>query len=269
MTAAGSNGPRFPEPHLSHSRITKYLTCPEQYRLYYVEGLRTRHPSASLVFGSVIHSALAQLFSGQADAVTWFMQEWDNVLGHPLVYKPRETWETLRVAGHVLLSRFLREELPRIGEVRGVEQPFEISVTDLELPFVGVIDLVAEVNGKRTVIDYKTSSSGYGIQEVNLSDQLTAYHLAEPEAARSAIWVLIKTKDPRIEWHPTGRTPAQLTEYLKKVRLVAGEIREGRFFKRPGLWCSWCDYLPVCTGQQAKANETLVHINGNNNTTSE
>jgi putative RecB family exonuclease len=264
MSVPGANGQPFPEPHLSHSRITKYLTCPEQYRLYYVEGLRSRVPSASLVFGSVVHSALAQFFSGQADAVTWFMQEWDNVLGLELTYKPRETWETLRSAGHILLSRFLREELPRLGEVRGVEQPFELSVSDLELPFVGIIDLVADVNGRRTVIDYKTSGSGYGIHEVNLSDQLTAYHLAEPEASQSAIWVLIKTKDPRIEWHPTGRTPEQLTEYLRKVRLVSHEIREGKFYKRPGIWCTWCDYLPVCLGQNGKAEETLVHIKDNN-----
>jgi CRISPR/Cas system-associated exonuclease Cas4 (RecB family) len=250
----------FPEPHLSHSRITKYLTCPEQYRLYYVEGLRSRVPSASLVFGSVVHSAMAQFFSGQADAVTWFMQEWDSVLGLALTYKPRETWETLRSAGHILLSRFLREELPRLGEVRAVEQPFVLSITDLDMPFVGVIDLVADVNGRRTVIDYKTSSSGYGIHEVNLSDQLTAYHLAEPEASQSAIWVLIKTKEPRIEWHPTGRTPAQLTEYLRKVRLVAGEIGDGKFYKRPGIWCTWCDYLPVCLGDQRKTEETLVNI---------
>ena len=26
-------------PHLSYSRINRYLTCPEQYRLYYVENL--------------------------------------------------------------------------------------------------------------------------------------------------------------------------------------------------------------------------------------
>lgn len=264
MSAPGSNGRPFPEPHLSHSRINKYLTCPEQYRLYYVEGLRSRIPSASLVFGSVVHSALAQFFSGKADAVTWFMQEWDGVLGLPVVYKPRETWETLRSAGHILLSRFLREELPRIGEVRGIEQPFELSISDLELPFVGIIDLVADVNGRRTVIDYKTSGSGYGIHEVNLSDQLTAYHLAEPEALQSSIWVLIKTKEPRIEWHPTGRTPAQLTEYLKKVKLVADEIGEGKFYKRPGIWCTWCDYLPVCLGDQRKTEETLVHIKDNN-----
>ena len=46
-------------PHLSYSRINRYLHCPEQYRLYYVENLRLRHPPANLVFGQIVHQALA------------------------------------------------------------------------------------------------------------------------------------------------------------------------------------------------------------------
>jgi hypothetical protein len=42
-------------PYLSHSRVSRYLQCPEQYRLYYVENLRPRIPAASLIFGQVIH----------------------------------------------------------------------------------------------------------------------------------------------------------------------------------------------------------------------
>lgn len=49
-------------PSLSFSRINRYLTCPEQYRLYYVERLRPRLDNASLVFGTVIHLAIADFF---------------------------------------------------------------------------------------------------------------------------------------------------------------------------------------------------------------
>jgi hypothetical protein len=46
-------------PFLSHSRVNRYLLCPEQYRLYYIEKLRPKRPAASLVFGQVMHGALA------------------------------------------------------------------------------------------------------------------------------------------------------------------------------------------------------------------
>ncbi len=251
----------FDKPHLSHSRINRYLTCPEQYRLYYVEGLRPRIASANLIFGKAIHSALAQFFAGSSDAVTWFMHEWDSVLNLSVQYSHRDSWETLRAKGHILLTRFLREELPRLGDIKASEQPFDLKLPDIELPFVGVIDLIADVDHQRTVIDFKTSASCYPSHEVQLSDQLTAYQIAEPEAAQRALWVFVKTRDPRIEWQLTSRRNDQVVEYLAKARLVAREIAAGHFYKRPGSWCTWCDFLPVCLGNGRKADETLIKLN--------
>jgi hypothetical protein len=125
-------------------------------------------------------------------------------------------------------------------------------------PFIGVIDLVAEVGGKRTVTDFKTSASSYAEHEVRLSDQLTAYQLAEPEAEQLALCVLVKTKEPKIEWHMSERNSDDLVHYLGKAGHVAREIAAGRFYKRLGLWCAWCDFLPVCLRDRHKIEETLV-----------
>jgi hypothetical protein len=58
--------------------------------------------------------------------------------------------------------------------------------------------------------------------------------------SRWRLWVLVKTKEPKIEWHVSERNPDDLVDYLKKAGYVAQEIKAGRFFKRPGLWCTWC-----------------------------
>jgi hypothetical protein len=47
------------------------------------------------------------------------------------------------------------------------------------------------------------AASSYAEHEVQLSDQLTAYELVEPEAERMALWVLVKTKEPKVRW-PAG-----------------------------------------------------------------
>jgi len=93
-----------------------------------------------------------------------------------------------------------------------------------------------------------------------MSDQLTAYRLAEPGVEQSALCVLVKTKEPQIVWQPTNRTGAQLGEYLAKVGYVSREITAGHFHKRPGMWCAWCDYLPVCLGDKREVEETLVTV---------
>jgi hypothetical protein len=51
---------------------------------------------------------------------------------------------------------------------------------------------------------------------------------------------------------------AQFQEFLSMARLIGEEITSRRFYKRPGKWCGWCDYLAVCTGDEARAKETVI-----------
>jgi len=251
---------RFPFPHLSYSRIDRYLRCPEQYRLYYIENLRQRFPSASLWFGQLQHQALASLLKKRIDPVQLFLARWEQAKQLELTYKKGQSWESLRDRGQLLLEKFVTEQLPKIGEVKAVEQDFRLNITGLDLPFIGIIDLVNEVDGLTSVADFKTTSTAYSGYEAIMSDQLTAYQLAVPNAQRLALCLLVKTKEPRIEWHFTFREGPKLVEYLSKVKLVAREIQAGHFYKRPGKWCSWCDYLPVCLADKQKTKQTLVRI---------
>src|SRR5207244_759067 len=249
-----------PAPHLSHSRINRYLTCPEQYWLYYVEKLRPRIESAGLVFGVVMHAALADLFRTGEDPVEHFVRDWQNLKDVELRYKKREPWEDFNARGEKLLAKFLAEEAPKIRQAFSIERKFELRVTALDAPFVGIIDLVGQVDDRLTVIDFKTAGSDYEDHEAVLSDQLTAYALPEPEAQQVALCILVKTKDPRIEWHFAKRSADALAEYLEKVRLVSDDIAAGKFYKRPGKHCAWCDFLPMCLGNKKKAQDTLVRI---------
>jgi RecB family exonuclease len=254
--AIHANGP----PHLSHSRISRYLLCPEQYRLHYIENLRPRRYSASLVFGQAVHQALGTFFRTGSDPAVAFAELWKEASQVELRYGARESWEKLNETGRALLNKFVAEELSRISHVSATEKAFELAIIGIDAPFIGVLDLVAELDGKRTVTDFKTSASSYAEHEVTLSDQLTAYQLAEPQAIQMALCVFVKTKEPQIEWHVSKRNSDDLLDYLAKAGYVAQEIAAGRFYKRPGIWCAWCDYLPVCQRDQKKIEETLVRL---------
>src|SRR5256885_7281346 len=99
-----------PAPHLSTSRLQKYLTCPEQYRLYYIEKLRAMVENASLVFGSVMHLALAEYFRRQIDPARTFLQDWDVLNDVQLRFSQKESWQKLRDISQGLLEKFLRDE---------------------------------------------------------------------------------------------------------------------------------------------------------------
>ena len=140
------------------------------------------------------------------------------------------------------------------------KKSFRLRITSPDLPFVGVIDLIADVDGKRTVVDFKTANAAYQEHEAVLSDQLTAYQLAEPDAEQTALCVLVKSKEPKIEWHMAKRSGEDLAEFLAKADIVGHDIAASRFYKRPGKWCSWCDYLSVCLKDEKRIKETLVRI---------
>jgi RecB family exonuclease len=248
-------------PYLSYSRINRYLHCPEQYRLYYIEKLRPRFPAATLVFGQVIHAAIAQFFIEHGKPETFFGSAWDEVRKIDLTYNQKDSWEKLRAVGAGLLGKFGEEYPRKINRVTGVEKRFEIRITSFTAPLVGYIDLIAEIDGKRTVLDFKTAAASYEEHEVTLSDQLTAYQLAEPGAEQTGLCVLVKTKEPKVEWHFSKRNGSQIAEFLDKTEYVAHEIHSGRFYKRIGKWCSWCDYMPVCIGDKRKIEEALVRFN--------
>ena len=249
-----------PPRALSHSRIQKYLTCPEQFRLHYVERLRPKRESVHLVFGALLHLAIAECFRSHADPVPVFRREWDAVREVALRYGGRDTWESLGGKGERLLRKLVEEEVPKIGRVLAVEEKFELRASSLDQPFIGYIDVVAEIDGVRSIIDFKTSSSSYEDHEVALSDQLTAYWMADPEVRRVGFCVLVKTKEPRIEWHWAERNAGHLGDYLRKVGIVARAVEDGVFYRRPGKHCGYCDFLPVCLGDRKAAEETLVRI---------
>jgi ATP-dependent exoDNAse (exonuclease V) beta subunit len=243
-------------PHISNSRLQKYLTCPEQYRLHYIERLQARTEPASLVFGSVLHLALAGFSRHKHDAAAIFEREWQALRELELRYSKKETWDFLRTTGTALLEEFRRGHAQRIARVLAVEEPFGLTLSNLHLPFV--IDLVAEMAGKLILIDWKTAGSDFEEFEVELLDQLTAYQLARPEVEQTAVCVFLKQKKPRIVWHLTRREPSHVVEYLHKAEAVTDQIARGVFYKRFGRRCRQREFLPLCLGDQAKAEKTLV-----------
>jgi PD-(D/E)XK nuclease superfamily len=221
-------------PHLSHSRLQKYITCPEQYRLYYLERLRPKQEAAARVFGAVMHLALAEYFRTERDPLATFGQEWGACQKFELRYSQRESWQKLNQIGEALLQKFLAEEARKFEEVFAVEAKFHIGASNVAAPLVGTLDLVAVVQGKKTLVEFKTGVNEWGEHDVLLSDQLTVYRLAEPEVEQTAICVFVKKRTNEIVWHFTERTPEQQVEYLEKLSIVSRQITDRLFYKRVG-----------------------------------
>src|SRR5262249_19787158 len=154
-----------------------------------------------------VHAALAAHFRSAYDPIASFDAAWCRYQDQPVTYTGSESWLRLRDTGRALLQTFMANDRWRIRTVYDVEKRFAVTMAGLPRPIIGIIDLIADMDGRRTVIDWKTAGQHYGPWSADLSDQLTTYWLAEPQAEQVAFGVLLKTKSPEIQWVVSRRTP--------------------------------------------------------------
>jgi len=249
---------------LSHSKVNKYDFCPRSFRYYYMEGWKPKVKKPSLLFGKAVDSAISAFFKIGNDPVLVFETAWHGLKESPIEWGKRNSWDSFREIGKSLLERFVAEEARRFTEVAEENVQRRLTADLGGLNVVGYPDLYGKVDGRITLVDFKTAQSSYNPDEVQLAEQLTAYWwLLQANGLpveRVAFCVLLKLKDPRIEWHFATRTEEEIAEYQEKLRLILADIDGGRFPKKSsscGLW-GGCDFLPLCLGCESRIRETLI-----------
>ena len=249
--------------HFSFSQLKRWLDCPESYRLYYLERLRPRMPSAALVFGRAMHEAIEAALTQDTSLVTQFTPTWQDQRETPMAFSGRQNWESLRHVGEGLARVFDQEVRPLIGQVHSAEQRFELTLPGVKRPLMGYVDAVVDwrgTPGARTLVEFKTSARAWQSHQFILSDQLAAYGLAFPELEQQAVVVLVKTKAPKVQVEILPRRPERASALLHKAAVVATDIAAGRFYKRPSHACGWCDYRLLCEGRPEEGMEGLERV---------
>ena len=253
------------KPHISVSSVNAYLECGLQYKFKRIDRIPIESVSDNLVYGSVIHKCLADFnqekMTGNKltleDIQVIFEKYWredaqDNKF---ISYSKGKDYDTLRSDGKNLLEAFY-SELPQEGfTILSIEEPFEFYIDGIDVPMIGVMDLVEEDNESGSVIitEYKTASKAYSIDQIDKLFQLTVYHMAarkngfgDREIALK-VDALIKTKKPRFESVYTYRTDAHERRAAKRILEAWNGIQKNVFIPNDSSWlCSRCEYRTYC-----------------------
>jgi len=249
---------------ISHSSVNKYDFCPRAYRYYYIEGWRPKVKKPPLLFGEAVDVALTALFKAGEEPLSVFEAAWLKHKDSPVEWGKRNTWEGFLEIGKKLLDRFVSEEAPRFTEVSPENVQCRLSAQVNDLVVVGYPDLVSQVDGLLSLVDFKTSLSSYDPEEVQLNEQLTAYWwlcLANGlPVERVAFCVLLKLKEPRIEWYFSARSEQDVAEYQEKLQLIASDIECKRFPKKTSSCghMGGCEFKPLCLGDEAQIRDKLT-----------
>jgi len=234
-----------PLGYLTISMVQEYDHCPRQYFYEYVEGYKPVLPNVNLVFGSIMHEAIAEgLRTGYLSADT-FLKRWKAV--GDLQYSGRDTHKSLEVKGVKLVEKLLEAEVLKL-DVEAIEKAYETELPDGTL-FKGTADLIYKVKGERILLDWKTSGSSFFDCRPHLDDQLTAYSFLSG-VSKVAYGVLLKKKDPEVRFYFSSRKEEDYLDLQVKTMKTASDIERGFFYKNPSpVQCSLCPFCSLCLGK--------------------
>jgi len=212
---------------LSYSQISLYKQCPRLWYEQYVLGHRLEEVSQALSFGIAYHAGVEELMklwgknSALSEAQSKF--EWEYCFGR-MPGPDEDKWMPI---GDKLLLNLAHKLREFDFEPVTIEQMIERN------NFRGRIDCVANVNGHKTIIDWKTASREYDPSHVDTDEQLTAYNYLMPDIEFLAFCVGVKGTQ-NVYWYETIRTKQQVDEFEQMVKSTRREMETLEKF--PGMY---------------------------------
>ncbi len=252
------------KPHLSYSAINSYLKCSLRYRFSYMDHIEKEQTSDALIFGSVIHRAIASLYQNQLEGIYLTVQELQEIFKEdlktsieeePIVkFKKGTNVNSLINLGDSLLKDYYQQVFAKQRDLNiiGIEEPFSVYLENINLPLIGFIDQIFSDGENIIICEIKTSSKSYNNLQIDDNDQLALYQRAvrsmgyENRNIILRIDCLIKTKDPQVKSYFSVCDKFRIQKLVKKIYHVWDGINKGIFIPNPGYYCGNCCYSKAC-----------------------
>ncbi len=259
----------------SPSSINTYKQCPRKYYYQYVLKLEKKIPSIHLQRGKIVHSALEDFFKvdiSNIDSkhyefelkvilINLFKQKWNE--NQEELKKIELTEDQLKFYYEETLSmlnnwynNFLKTLKPRVS-IYGLNEAFNTIKPLTEVHFMsekhqvhGFIDAIHEIDGKVSLMDYKTSAREKLTEEYRL--QLAIYALLYEEKYGKKPHLVgidfLRHKPHYLE------VDQELIEFAKREceliqkKTISEDIED--YPMNPGPLCKFCDFYDICFGQK-------------------
>lgn len=253
----------------SYSQINQYLSCPRGYRYRYLEGWREKDTRANLVFGRAFEQALSAYFKRE-DCGQRLHDEWAKFRGSELDYGRGDTWDSMLTQGIQLLERFCQEDRVHIPDPNS---HLQLRISRALAPgteFVSYIDALGDLEGTRSILEWKTTSARYRDEPdglLGLDPQLLCYSWMTG-IAEVAMVVFVRKRLPEIQYLRTTISSEQREQYGHLVQDTIARIESARFLPHSGIrfpnnGCTTCPFIGLCLCRHDLVAASLVQSRGN------
>jgi hypothetical protein len=252
----------------SHTQISQYLTCPRRYKHRYLDGWKEKDTRAAMLFGRAFERALGAMFRGEDPGAVLF-NEWSTCQSQDLHYSNRDSWDRMLRQGIMLLTRFCQDNRVRVCQPqRNLQIKFTRPVGDKN-DFVAYIDAIGKLDGKRCLLEWKTSSSRYPEEPnglLSLDPQLICYSWITGITDVAQV-VFVRKSLVEVQYLRTTITEEQRQEFGHLVEGTIRRIESADFLPHSGIRfpqnpCSTCPYVGLCLGKQEMIDAAVVRRPG-------
>jgi len=251
----------------SYTQISHYLTCPRRYRHRYLDGWKEKDTRAALLFGRAFELALGAYFRREDPGAVLF-HEWSASKDQGLKFSNHDTWDRMLEQGIMLLTRFCQDDRVRIPQPRrNLQIKFTRPIARNE--FVAYIDGLGRLDGRRCLLEWKTSSSRYPEEPeglLALDPQLVCYSWITGISEVAQV-VFVRKRLVEVQYLRTAITDEQRQEFGRLVEETIRRIESTEFPQHSGIRfpqnpCSSCPYVELCLGRQEMVDVHLVRRPG-------
>jgi len=247
-------------PTYSHSQLSTYETCPHQYKLAYIDKIKTETEGIEAFMGSRVHEALEKLYrdlkvtklNTLEELIDVYHQSWEKNWNDMIqIIRKDYSAEDYRRLGEKCITDYYKRYYPfDQGKTLGLEENIYFPLEEEKDYWIrGFIDRLTLVDSSILEIhDYKTSNRLPTQGNVNSDRQLAFYHMGVAEK-----WQGIQ--EVRLIWHyltfdieiHSSRSPEQLHQLrMATLEFIQKIETDRKFLPKEGPLCDWCDYQGLC-----------------------
>ena len=267
-------------PHWSYSALNQFFNiCSLQFAFQRILKLPAAFTPVSLGFGSAYHRVMEHVallrMEGRtptpADASDLFQSAFERQIEDEpdLKFDDGADAESCARLGRDMCACYV-EGIDPEEQVVAISEALAVPMTDatgftLETPLIGEIDCVVAKDGKKSLVDWKTSGSRWPKAKASRDWQPTAmllgYGVQHGETPDFRFDVVGKNKKPVFEQHITTRGPDDFCRLATLARLAESMIAAEHFApNEQSFYCAGCPYQTACQAWHRETARAWVPV---------
>ena len=247
-------------PVYSHSQLATYETCPQKYKLSYIDKIEVETEGIEAFMGSRVHETLEKLYrdlkvtklNTLEELLDFYHQSWEKNWNDLIqIVRKNYSAEEYRHLGEKCIVDYYERHYPfDHGKTLGLEEYVYFPLEEEKGYWIrGYIDRLTLVDSSILEIhDYKTSNRLPAQEDVRSDRQLALYQMGV-----AGKWQGVQ--EVKLIWHyltfdteiHSSRTPDELHQLRRATLELIQRIEADRqFLPKEGPLCAWCDYQGFC-----------------------